>query len=250
MKNLFLLLFILSTPTFANKAKTIMQEVDKRDKGETLLAKYTMEIRKGNKVKNRDLLWWRLDKSPKIFNLIKIQAPKKLKNTGLLILTDKEGEDNTWLYLSAAAKKIPRKIATDKKDSKFLGSDFYYADFEEVGVDEFTHRHLGEAIIKNWKCDKIESVPKDQTYVYERVISYIDKKSKVVVKSELFKEKTKIKTFEVLSMKLDSNIWTITDSTMTSHKKNSFTKLTLLKNKYNTNLLIDFFSQESLIRDF
>ena len=250
MKILLLIFSLLATSALANNARSIMLEADKRDKGKTLLAKYSMEINKGSKIKQRDLLWWRLDKSPKVYNLIKIQAPKKLKNTGLLILTNKDGEDRTWLYLSAAAKKIPRKIATNKKDSKFLGSDFYYADFEEVGVDEFNHKYLGEAKVKNWECDKIESLPKDQTYVYERVISYIDKKSKVVVKSELFKEKTKIKTFEVLSMKLDSKIWTITDSIMTSHKKNSFTKLTLLKNKYNTNLLIDFFSQESLIRDF
>jgi hypothetical protein len=243
------LIFLFSLSTHANEATNIMLKVDKRDTGKDFVAIYKMDIKNKSKVKSRELLWWRLNESPKTFNMIKIKTPKQLKNTGLLIFSDKKGEDKSWLFLSKAAKKEPRAISTGNKDSRFLGSEFYYIDFEETGVNEFTHSLKGKIKIKDWNCTIIESIPKDKDYVYSKVISYVDMKTLVVVKSELFKSKQMEKTFSVLRMSKKNNIWTIEQSLMKNMQKKKETLMTLIKIKYNNALKKSFFSNQSLTRE-
>ena len=175
--------------------------------------------------------------------------PKSLKNTGLLIFSDKIGDNQTWLYLSAAAKKEPRKIADNSKDSRFLGSEFYYVDFEENGVDEFQHKLLGEVKIKNWKCWKVESIPLKKNYTYSKIISFVDQKSFVVVQSELFRKDKLEKVFQVEALKEIQGIQTIAQSLMDNKQKNRQTRLKLDLIKYNQNLKDEFFSQAQLTRD-
>lgn len=250
MKFFLVCLLFVSSSSYAKKGRVIMEAVDKRDTGKTALASYQMRLINKNKVKERSLLWWRLNQYPKTYNLIKIQAPKSLKSTGLLIHSDKKSDDQTWLFLSKAAKKEPRKISTSNKDSKFLGSEFYYADFEENGVDEFTHKYLKSLKVNQWDCDLVESTPKKKDYTYSKIISYVDKKTKVVVKAELYIKNNIEKVFNVIKLTEKNKIWTIEMSTMDNLKSKKKTELILNKIKYNAPLDKNFFTLKNLTRDF
>lgn len=249
MKLILICTFLFSPFAIASKALTIMTEVDKRETGRDFIALYEMNLINGKKKKTRELLWWRLNEGVRTYNLIKIKEPKILKNTGLLIHSNKKGEDLTWLFLSKAAKREPRKIASNSKNSRFLGSEFYYIDFEESGVDEFTHSYVGETKIKDWSCDIILSKPKDDTHPYSQIKSYVDKATKVVVQAHLFKGEELEKVFSVIEMKNQDKIWTITRSIMDNKIKNKQTEMILKKIKYNNTLKKNSFSLEKLLSE-
>lgn len=249
MKLILLLTLFLSQFSLANDGYQIMKKVDERDTGKDLIAAYTMKIINGDKAKERELLWWRKNLKTKVYNLIKIKEPNMLKNTGLMIHSNKADKDDTWLFLSKAAKKEPRKIGSSNKDSKFLGSEFYYVDFEENGVDEFNHKFLRDEKLGDKDCSVVESIAKDSEYTYSKLISYIDKSNNVAIKVELFRKNELEKIFTVMQIEKVDNIWTIKKSLMDNIKEKKQTEMTLNKIQYNKGFKDSFFSLASLIRD-
>ncbi len=249
MKLLFIILCTLSTNIYANKGKAIMEAVDKRDTGKNFIASYNMTLINKNKQKERTLLWWRIETAKSTKNLIKIMEPKSLKNTGLLIYSNKTSENDTWLFLSKAAKKEPRKIASNAKDSRFLGSEFYYVDFEENEVKDFTHKYLKTGQVNSWKVDIVESVPKDKSYIYQKLVSYVDQVSKVAVKIDMYRNGKLEKIFTVKTLEKIDKIWTVKQSLMDNKVKKKQTELKLNKIQYNANITENHFSLTTLTRE-
>jgi outer membrane lipoprotein-sorting protein len=68
--------------------------------------------------------------------------PADVKGTKFLTIVEKNGENVQRLYLPAL-KKV-RRIASDNKDGKFMGSDLYYFDMEDHKFEDFTYEFVSE----------------------------------------------------------------------------------------------------------
>lgn len=96
--------------------------------------------------------------------------PANVKGTKFLTLVEKNGESVQRLYLPAL-KKV-RRIASDNKDGKFMGSDIYYFDMEDHDYEDFDYEFISEnekLNIKEYSDKKfyiIKAYPKDKNAPY------------------------------------------------------------------------------------
>ena len=235
-------------------AKSIMKKVENRDVGRDFAAelKMVMASKKGS-TKLRKFRWWHLETKSGSKDLLKFTEPTRMRNTGLLIHANDNADNNQWLFLSQAAKKAPRRISGGDRGSKFLGSDFYFIDFETVNAEEFDHVLLkGRAPtvkIKGSKLIGISSQPKDKNHVYDKLHFWVDLKTLVPLKVKFYQDGRHTKTLVVDKLKKIDGIWTTTKTTMFNHRSGSQTQLTLLKTKYNNGLVDPLFTTDKLTQD-
>jgi outer membrane lipoprotein-sorting protein len=118
--------------------------------------------------------------------VIVFQQPAGVKGTRFLTMEKTAGDNDQWIYLPSL-KKV-RRIASSEGGSSFMGTDMSYADMSITSrdVDEDTHTLLREERLEGAECYVIQSVPKDVDYQYAKVISWIDKATRVNYKSEAY----------------------------------------------------------------
>ncbi|MDR2865348.1 MAG: outer membrane lipoprotein-sorting protein [Spirochaetaceae bacterium] len=134
--------------------------------------------------------------------VIVFQSPASVAGTRFLTMANKTGPDDSWIYLPALDKV--RRIASQEGSSSFMGTDLSYDDISSVDrkADKDTHTLLREESLNNAPCYVIQSIPKDSSYQYSKMISWIDKTTKVCGKMELYDKKgSLVKTFEILQLK-------------------------------------------------
>jgi hypothetical protein len=118
--------------------------------------------------------------------LIEFLSPADVKNTRMLIVDNKNSDDEMWIYLPALKKT--RRIVSSEKGRSFMSSEFSNADMSSPTISDFINRHLeGSGKNNTWI---IESKPKNEDkadeYGYERKVSYITMDSLHVRKMEFY----------------------------------------------------------------
>lgn len=118
--------------------------------------------------------------------IIVFQKPASVAGTRFLTIENSGREDDHWIFLPALGRI--RRIAASEGSGSFMGTDFSYDDISstERDVDEDTHSLLGEETLDGEACWKIESVPKDSSYQYSKMISWIQKDNYISRKIELY----------------------------------------------------------------
>ncbi len=226
--------------------RQIMKRVQDRDTGKDSQSLMTMDLMVRGRAETREFVLFRKEQGPESKVLIKFKGPNTMKNTGLLLHSNKKSDDQMWLYLSRAAKKEPRKISTNNKGNSFVGSDFYFTDFEDRPLDSYKHKFLGKKKLGKKSLLVVESVAKSKDEVYSKIISWVDPTSYVALKVEMFKGKKKIKEFRVKDLAKVNGIWTIQASEMADLVRKKKTSLKLQKVKYNSGVSQELFSFEKL----
>ncbi|GHV24774.1 hypothetical protein AGMMS4952_01010 [Spirochaetia bacterium] len=81
-----------------------------------------------------------------------------------------------------------RRIAASENSSSFMGTDFSYDDMSLMSRDtaKDTHTILREETLNNAVCYVIQSIPKDSGFQYSKIIMWIDKRSNVTYKCEMY----------------------------------------------------------------
>jgi hypothetical protein len=120
--------------------------------------------------------------------IVIFNAPADIRGTKTLLIEHSGGDDDIWIYLPAM-KKVRRLVANNKKDS-FVGTDFSYGDVIGYRVEDWNHTLLREETAAGTDCWVIQSTPKSarvgEVSGYSKRISWIDKRSYVAVKSEVY----------------------------------------------------------------
>lgn len=175
-------------------------------------------------------------------------TPADVRNTSFMNRTFDSGKsDDQWIYLPAL-KKVKR-ISSDSKSDYFMGSDFTYDDLGDRKLDDDTHKLLKEEIIDGVNYYVVESVPKDEDYMYSKTITWIRKDIFIGLKKEFYDEDgdllkiLKIEKFEDIS-----GILVITHSEMENVQKNHKTTMKLNDVKINTNIPASKFSERMMMR--
>ena len=244
--------FLMFGNLFAQKITglEVMQKVYNRPTGNDMEATLTMTLinsqgdKRVRKIKQyiRDFG----DVEKKIMFFI---SPADVKNTSFMNWSyDEEGkDDDQWIYLPAL-KKIKR-ISSDSKGDYFMGSDFTYDDLGDRKPSEDTHKILRTEKVDGLDCYVVESVPKDEDYMYSKTITWVVKDRWYGLKKEFYDEDGEL--LKILTLNKADKIkgyWIIDDVEMNNVQKNHKTRMQLSDIKIDTGIPASKFTQRMMKR--
>ena len=160
--------------------------------------------------------------------IVVFNSPADIRGTRTLLVEHSGADDDIWVYLPAM-KKVRRLVASNKKDS-FVGTDFSYGDVIGHKVEDWNHKLIREEKFGRFDCWVIESEPATPQVAdisgYSRRISWIDKRSFVAVRADIFDmQGASLKRLiqeDVRQVDPDSNRWQpmrlVADNMQTNHR--------------------------------
>ncbi len=248
---LAIMLFVASGLFAQNlTALQIMQKVYNRPTGNDMEATLTMTLinsqgdKRVRKIKQFIRDFGSVEKKIMFF-----VSPADVKNTSFMNWSyDKEGkDDDQWIYLPAL-KKIKR-ISSDSKGDYFMGSDFTYDDLGDRKPSADTHKILRTEKVDGLDCYVIESIPKDEDYMYSKTITWVVKDRWYNLKKEFYDEDGEfLKTLKIKNVKNIKGYWIITRAEMNNVQKNHKTIMELSNVKINTGIPASKFTQRMMKR--
>lgn len=142
-------------------------------------------------------------------------SPPEVEGTAFMSYEwkDRDREDEAWLYLPQL-RKVKRLASTDKS-SYFLGSDFTYADFIGLEVEDFDYRFADEesgesewVIIATPREDITRKVI-DETG-YKKVKYWVDRRKLIITKAQYWlNEGHRVKYYSASEIEEIDGIWTV-----------------------------------------
>ena len=247
-----LALFLSTVPlaASANPAGTqLAQRVYDRPDGADVSTVSTMTLTEsGHAPRARRLVVYRLDRGGgQVSSLIRFLEPGDISGTGLLTIDPAVGDSDQWVYLPAMQRV--RRIASDRKGGRFVGSDYYFEDLRDRKVVQDSHRITGQETVGGVRCEVLESVPADPgNSVYRKRVSCIDTARLIPMRIDLFEKSadTPSKRWTLNRAEKVQGYWTVMDSTMTDLESGHETRLVVDKIVYDRGLPDDLFSTKAL----
>jgi len=242
MKNMCLLGVILTLlpvlSLHAQDAEAIVRESRDRIKADTVSTRSRMVISaKDGSTTERVLDQYSKDGPKGSRTLIQFQSPKSVAGTRFLTMENSGGADDRWIFLPELGKV--RRVAASEGGGSFMGTDFSYDDISSMsrGAELDTHTLLREENFGGSNCYVIQSVPKNSSYQYSKMVSWIIKDSKITSKIELYdKKNTLVKTVEMSGLKDIQGRLTATVTKITTHAAGTSTTINMDIVKYDDNI--------------
>ena len=181
-------------------------------------------------------------------NIMFFQSPADVKNTSFMSWTyDSDKNDDQWIYLPALKKT--KRISSDSKSDYFMGSDFTYDDLGDRKLDDDTHQLLREEAIDGIDYYVVESISKDEDYMYSKTITWIRKDNFIGLKKEFYDEdEDLLKTLKIKKFEEISGFLVITSSEMENVQKNHRTTMILGNVEINTGISDSKFTERMMMR--
>ena len=244
-------------------AKEVMEKVENRDTGATVMRESTMILidRKGRqRVRQTKMYSKETDEGTKAITFF--LTPADVRNTAFLShdWDDESKEDDSWLYLPALRKV--KRIASADKSGAFMGSDFTYSDIEGVELENYDFTFVDgkeNETVDGHPVWVIESRPKNANA--EQVIkqtgylksqAWIRKDNFMLVRGKFWVKKgKKIKYLTIFEIEKIQDIWTAKKLQMVTTKRGKKEHSTVLQTnsvQYNESLDDDMFTTQRMER--
>ncbi|MDR2924105.1 MAG: outer membrane lipoprotein-sorting protein [Treponema sp.] len=243
-----LMLLALTPGLWAQDAEAVIRASRDRIKADTISTRSKMVISaKDGSTTERVLDQYSKDGPKGSRTMIVFQQPATVAGTRFLTMENKGGEDDRWIYLPGLGKV--RRVAASEGGGSFMGTDFSYDDISSMsrGVELDTHTLLREETFGGSPCYVIQSVPKNSSYQYSKMIQWVGKDSKIITKIELYDKKNAlVKTVEMSGIKEVQGRLTATVTKITTHAAGTSTTITMDIVKYDENIPERVFSTSFL----
>lgn len=229
--------------------KQIIEKVYNRPAGEDQTSDLTMTlINKSGDQRVRKIKQFTKDLGDVEKSIMFFLSPADVKNTSFMNWTyDSDQGDDQWIYLPALKKT--KRISSDSKSDYFMGSDFTYDDLGDRKLDDDTHKLLRDETMDGKECYVVESVSKDEDYMYSKTLVWIDKSNYVGVKKEFYDEDEELlKILTIKEVAKISDIWVIKNSEMKNVQKNHRTTIILSSIQINTGMSDSKFTERMMMR--
>jgi hypothetical protein len=241
--------FTLPVPVMADVASELAQRVHDRPNGRDLTTLGRMVLtEKGHAPRIREIVSYRLDKSGgETANLIRFLGPEDIAGTGLLSVDKADGSADQWLYLPALDRV--RRISSDRKGGRFVGSDLYFEDLQERKPSKDRHRLLGRQTENGILCEVLESVPLDpRDSAYSKRLSWVDPDTAIAQRVDYFEKGATApgKRWLLRAKKRNQGYWTLTDSRMIDLKSGHETRMVVDMALYDQKLPAKLFTSQAL----
>ena len=229
--------------------KQIVEKVYNRPSGNDQTADLTMTLtnksgsQRVRKIKQYSKQFADVEKSIMFFT-----SPADVKNTSFMSWAyDTDQSDDQWIYLPALKKT--KRISSDSKSDYFMGSDFTYDDLGDRKLEDDTHKLLREETINGKACYVVQSVSKNDKYMYSKTITWVDKSNFIGEKKEFYDEDDELlKILTVKKSEKIAGIWVISSLEMNNVQKNHKTNMLLSNVKINTGIPATHFSERMMMR--
>jgi hypothetical protein len=179
--------------------------------------------------------------------VIVFQSPATIAGTRFLTMENPGSADDRWIFLPSLGKV--RRVAASEGGGSFMGTDFSYDDISSMsrGVELDTHTLVREENYGGNACYVIQSVPKNSSYQYSKMIQWVIKDSKIISKIELYdKRNALVKTVEMSGIKDVQGRPTVTITKITTHAAGTSTTINMDIVKYDDNIPEGVFTTQYL----
>ncbi len=176
-------------------------------------------------------------------------SPADVRDTAFMNWSyDADGQnDDQWIYLPAL--KRTKRISSSSSSDYFMGSDFTYDDLGGRSPSEDTHSLLREETFNGELCYVVESIPKEQDYMYSRTVTWIIKDKLIGLKKEFYDEDNDfLKTLIVKEYENIDGYWMIIESEMYNDQKNHKTLMEIDELKLDSGLQDRIFTERIMSR--
>ncbi|MDD3045506.1 MAG: outer membrane lipoprotein-sorting protein [Candidatus Delongbacteria bacterium] len=227
--------------------KTIMEKVYYNPSGEDTQGELTMSLinSKGD-TRVRKLMQYTKDDGKTEKKIMFFLSPADVRGTSFMNWSYTDGrDDDQWIYLPAL--KRVKRISSDSKGDYFMGSDFTYDDLGDRHPDDDEHKLLRTEKIGEYECFVVESVPKDEDYMYSKTITWVMKDNYLGLKREFYDDRDKL--LKVLNIKKFENIsgfWTILETEMHNVQKDHRTQMLFDEVKINNGIPESKFTERTM----
>ncbi|MDR2730003.1 MAG: outer membrane lipoprotein-sorting protein [Treponema sp.] len=228
MKKIIVLSMLLMSASLLNAqdALSVMNSAKNRVKMDTISSRSRMVITaKDGSTTERVIDQYSKDGPNGARTVIVFQRPANVAGTRFLTMDTASGGSDRWIFLPSLGRV--RRIAASESGGSFMGTDFSYDDISSMDRDISldTHTLLREETLNGKPCYVIQSVPKDNSYPYSKTVSWIDKASFLIYKSEMYNRRDElVKVMEMSDFKdvqgrltpMQTKISTVTAGTSTT----------------------------------
>ena len=249
---MLLALLVAGTALFAQEITglQIIENVYNRPTGQDQTADLTMSlINSRGDERVREIKQYLKDEGKTEKKIMFFVSPADVHNTSFMNWSyDEAGkDDDQWIYLPAL--KRVKRISSDSKSDYFMGSDFTYDDLGDRQPNADTHTLLREEEIDGEMCFKVQSVPKEEEYMYSKTISWIVKDKWIGKKKEFYDEdEDLLKTLTVQEMEVIKDYIVITLSEMHNVQKDHKTIMKLENVKVDSGVADNKFTERMMKR--
>lgn len=230
--------------------KKIIENVYYRPTGEDATSNLTMTLMNSRGDERvREIKQFSKDYGKEEKSIMFFISPADVRNTSFMNWSyDEEGrDDDQWIYLPAL-KKVKR-ISSDSKSDYFMGSDFTYDDLGDRHPSEDTHELIREEKIDGEDCYVVESIPKEEDYMYSKTVTWVSKDKWIGLKKEFYDEDgDHLKNLTVENYGKIDGFWTILHSEMHNIQKDHKTIMKLKDVKLNTGIDDNMFTERMMKR--
>lgn len=230
--SILIMLIVASITGFAQSNITGLQIIEKvynRPTGKDQTAELTMSlINSRGDERVRKIQQFTKDYGDMEKKIMFFKSPADVRNTSFMNWSydDETKDDDQWIYLPAL-KKVKR-ISSDSKSDYFMGSDFTYDDLGDRHPSKDVHTLIGEEVIDGETCYVVESVPKEEDYMYSRTVTWIIKDKWIGLKKDFYDEDEELlKTLRVKKYDNISGYWIILSTEMHNVQKDHRTQMQL-----------------------
>jgi hypothetical protein len=244
-----LAILLLLTPAFAQDARQIIQESERRGRSSSQRYEGELEvIAASSKVSKKSWQYARIGSYGDSKAIIRFTAPAEVKGVALLVINHPDRSSDQWMWTPAIGRD--RRIALQDRSTRFFGTDFSFEDLEERDVDQFDYRLEGEDAIDGAPCWRIESRPRQgKVSQYTRSLVWIRKDNYVPAQYENFVKDQVARRLHESQIENVQGIWTARLLEMTDLRRNSRTILRFEKLEYNVPMKDDDFTVQALRRE-
>ena len=229
--------------------KQIVEKAYNRETGNDQTSDLTMTlVNKSGNQRVRKIKQFTKDLGEVEKSIMFFLSPADVKNTSFMSWTyDSDKSDDQWIYLPALKKT--KRISSDSKSDYFMGSDFTYDDLGDRKLEDDTHKLLREETIDGKACYVVESVSKDEDYMYTKTITWIIKDNFIGLKKEFYDEdEDLLKILSIKKYEEISGLQIITNSEMKNVQKNHKTSMVLNNVQINTGISVSKFTERMMMR--
>jgi hypothetical protein len=244
-----LLCGLISLPLFAQDARQIVEESQRRGRANSQRYEGFLEVIGSNsKVSKKSWNTTRLGSYGNSKATIRFTAPAEVKGVALLVVNHPERSSDQWMWTPAIGRD--RRIALQDRSTRFFGTDFSFEDLEERDVDQFDFRLTGEGPIDGAPCWRIEAHPRQgKVSQYTLTRMWIRKDNYVPVQYQNFVKEQLARRLHATDIQNVQGIWTARTLEMTDLRRNSRTILRIEKLEYNVPMKDDDFTVQALRRE-
>lgn len=254
-RNLFFAL-LLSTAVWAGSidANTVMEHVKWRNDGDSRLAEVTLKITDSDgDVRERSIDYVEKDDGKRRYTILYVKKPKDVRRTTILLINDSTHKNKTesdiWLYIPVLGKS--KKLSSQNKSGKFVGSDFQYADLEWIVLEDFTYTLMGEEKVRGRNTYKIKATAADDDVIektgYSKKVLWVDPEYNLIVQADFYdKRGFYAKRLDVEDVEDVDGYWTVMRQKIENFIEEEQTEMRLSNVVYNKRIPNNLFRRQKL----